>query len=140
MKRAQAALAAALVLAVACASGDTELPQVAAHAEVACDMPPAAPALILEPGGDPSRCVVLPSGARWPSLAVEVSPDGRAIGIQDVVDLCLVVDGSGREIPTHVLSPGERACVLEELASWRFAAVRTCRPVYGTVPLGGSPC
>ena len=138
--RAQAALAAALVLAVACASGDAELPRVAGHAEATCDMPPAAPALVLEPGGDPSRCVVLPAGARWPSLAVEVSPDGRAIRVEDVVDLCLVVDASGRVIPRHVLSSGEKACMLRELATWRFAGVRTCQPVYATVSLGESPC
>ena len=72
------------------------------------------------------------------TVQVEVSSAGRAVAVEDLLDLCLTVGPDGKVLPQHMLSDDEKRCILKDLRAWRFAGVETCWPLAAYVHVGGA--
>ena len=133
------AAAATLLALCACSLGEEELPKVRVRSTPEpCGMPGPPPALVMTAAADPAHCLPQAVRARGLDVAVQVAADGRAIAVEDALDLCLTVGPDGKVVPKHQLSASEKLCILEDLHEWRFVAVESCWPVFAHVSLGGT--
>lgn len=135
--RAGAAIAVLLAF-VGCTVGDVELPNARRwNSPEPCEMAMPPPAPVVRTAADPAHCLPQAVRNRGADVLVRVSPDGRAIAVNDLIDLCLTVGPSGKVFTKHELSDGEKQCILADLREWRFAGIETCWPVFAYVHLGG---
>lgn len=82
--------------------------------------------MVLSSPSDPGACLSTSNRERSVKLLVSVTRAGRATEVDVPLLLCVEEGPDGKILPPVELSVPERACLLEQLASWRFAAYDTC--------------
>jgi hypothetical protein len=128
-----------LAASIGCAVSEEPLPtpRATARAETCADpVPP--PLIVLESPTDPSECLAPSKRFRRLTVALNVAAAGRVKGVGEFVELCSEVGPNGLALPPLELTPAEEQCVLQRVASWRFAAFNTCAAQQALVVIGGS--
>lgn len=139
MTRLAWSLSVLLAALVGCAVSEEPLPTPSATARAeTCSDPVPPPPTVLESPTDPSECLAPSKRLRSLTVALNVTAAGRVRGVGEFVELCSEVGPDGLALPPLELTPAEEKCVLQRVASWRFAAFNTCAAQQALVVIGGS--
>jgi hypothetical protein len=123
----------------ACSASEEPFPEVRGRqAPEPCLKPLPPPSFVVRQGSDSAHCVSEAGRTSGVEVQVIVSSDGRAISIQQGLDLCLTVGPDGVIQERYELSGDEKRCILGALEDWRFAGVDTCWPVTTSITIGAT--
>ena len=112
--------------------GQTQAPEPNIPSEQAsCGYPVPPPLRVVSRSGDVVACLGEETRHRGLVVTMFVGRDGRATSVQQWAPLCAPVDPKRPGFSTD-----ERACVVNTIRSWRFAAFDTCATQFAHI---GSP-